>query len=306
MGDQLDPLRQELARRPLASRSPATRQSAKPFRSARVLTIASGKGGVGKTNLVVNLATTLVRLGQRVLVFDADLGMANVDVLLNIAPPHNLWHALYGHLPLDEVIYRTSSGLQILAGVNGTDGFADLPDSQRTLLLQRLAYLEEDFDWLIIDCGAGVDSNVLGFTCSADEVLVVCTPEPTAMMDAYGLVKLMHQRGATPKLRLIMNMVEREQEGKMAAASIVDVSQKFLQLEIPKVHYIPRDPALVQAVRRQTPLVELLPGSAASRAIQAIASDLISGSESQPRRPMSFFQRVGEWLSGPDVSGATG
>jgi len=269
-----------------------------------VLAVASGKGGVGKTNLVVNLATTLVRQGQRVLIFDADLGMANVDVLLNISPPHNLSHAIHGHMPLDEIIYRMPTGLQILAGVNGTDGFADLPENQRLLLMQRLAYLEEQFDWLIIDCGAGVDSNVLGFTCSADEVLVVCTPEPTAMMDAYGLLKLIHLRGGTPQFRLVMNMVERPLEGQSAAGSIQDVSQKFLQLDVQKVHYIPRDSALGQAVRRQTPLVEMFPGSPASRAIRAIASDLTSAKEKP--RPLGFFQRVGEWFAGPDPSSAVG
>lgn len=302
MGDQLDHLRQDLARRPAPS-TPQPR-SVRSFRQARVLAVASGKGGVGKTNLVVNLATTLIRQGQRVLIFDADLGMANVDVLLNISPPHNLSHAIHGTLPLDEIIYRTSTGLQILAGVNGTDGFADLPESQRLLLMQRLAYLEEQFDWLIIDCGAGVDSNVLGFACTADEVLVVCTPEPTAMMDAYGLLKLIHLRGGTPQFRLIMNMVERPQEGQTAAGSIMDVSEKFLQLNIQKVHYVPRDPALGQAVRRQTPIVEMFPGSPASRAIRAIAADLTSAN--QKPRPLGFFQRVGEWFSGPDPSSAVG
>ncbi|MCG3153341.1 MAG: Flagellum site-determining protein YlxH [bacterium] len=292
MGDQLDQLRLELARRPQTGPAP----TARPFRHARVLAIASGKGGVGKTNLVVNLGTTLAQQGQRVLIFDADLGLANVDVLLGIYPPHTLYHALYGQIPLNDVIYHTPNGLQILAGANGVDGLADLPDTQRQQLLQRLGYLEEQYDWLIIDCGAGIDANVLGFACTADEVLLVCTPEPTAMMDVYGLVKLIHQRGGTPALRLVMNMVDRPQEGKAAADGIKDVAQKFLQLEIPHIHYIPLDPQLRQAVRRQQPLVEVFPTSPAAKAIRSLAHAL-AGPGDSARPPVSFFQRVGKWLT---------
>ena len=234
--------------------------------TARVLAVASGKGGVGKTNVVVNLATRLAQMNQRVLVLDADLGLANVDVLMGIQPAHNLLQAIYGQLPLSEVIYHAGPNLQILAGASGVDGLADLPDSQRETLLQRLGYLEEQYDFLIIDCGAGVDHNVLGFTCASNEVLVVCTPEPPAVMDAYSLIKLIHRKGASPRISLVMNMVDRPSDGQNAAETIMDVSERFLGIRIDTVHYIPRDPLVSQAVRRGRPLIEVSPGGPAGLA----------------------------------------
>ncbi|MEO7995360.1 MAG: MinD/ParA family protein [bacterium] len=301
MGDQLDQLRQRVANGVAA---PPSAEVPSQFKSARVLAIASGKGGVGKTNVVVNLSISLAKQGHRVLVLDADLGLANVDVLLGIAPPHTLWHAIYGQLPLSEVIFRSRYDLQILAGASGVEGLADLPDSQRELLLKRLSYLEEQYDFLIIDCGAGVDHNVLGFTCAADEVLLVCTPEPTAVMDVYGLVKLIHRRGGTPKLSLIMNQVERASEGQNAADSICDVADKFLNVTIGTQYFIPRDPGVVQAVKRQQPIVECLPTSPAARALTSLAQ-AIGGMEPVPPARIGFFQRVGQLMSQPPVRRTT-
>ncbi|HYE78144.1 MAG TPA: MinD/ParA family protein, partial [bacterium] len=216
MVDQLEPLRQRMAADPRPAPEMPQRQR---LGGARVIAIASGKGGVGKTNLTVNLGTALSAAGQRVLILDADLGLANVDVLMGIAPPHTLWHAIYGQIPLADIIYRGPGQLQILAGASGVEGLADLPDAQRETLLQRLSYLEQEFDFILIDCGAGVDHNVLGFTAAADEALLVCTPEPTAVMDVYGLIKLIHRRRPDARISLVMNQVERAAEGQNAADS---------------------------------------------------------------------------------------
>jgi flagellar biosynthesis protein FlhG len=247
-----------------------------PFsqRRARVITVCSGKGGVGKTNLSINLALAFRRLGKEVLLFDADLGLANVDILLGISPRYNLQHFMLGQKPLQDVISEGPLGLKVIASGNGVSQLADLGPQERQRMLSHFSLVEESADVVIVDTGAGIAQNVMSFAMAADECLVVTTPEPTARLDAYGLIKTLSQDGYQGATRLIVNMADSDNEGREMGELMANLAKRFLNFHLEYLGTVTRDNSVRKAVSKQTPFSVMFPNSAPTKAVAAIASRL--------------------------------
>ncbi|MCB9848452.1 MAG: MinD/ParA family protein [Phycisphaeraceae bacterium] len=257
---------------------------AQRVRSARVIAVASGKGGVGKTNICVNLASAFADLGCRTVLLDGDLGLANADVLCGINARGHLGHVIDGARTIEEITIDAPGGFRLVPGAGGLARLADIDDRRRTQLIEGLATLDADADVVIVDCGAGVGANVIAFTLAADCTLAVTTPEPTAMADAYGLLKSVamafRHRGAVlaPEQRQIIAMCINQARDRAEAASVLKrmqgVADRFLGVRIIDAGWIPEDPAIPDAVRRRTPLLVCHPKRPASQRLRLVARDL--------------------------------
>lgn len=273
-----------------------------PPAPCRVITVTSGKGGVGKTNLALALSLALTNQKYRVILLDADMGLANVDVILGVVPEHNLSHVVSGEKTIREIIHEGPGGLKIIPGSSGVEELANLDSRGLSRLLDEVATLEQNFDYLIIDTGAGISSQVMAFTLAAEDILLVTTPEPTSIADAYGLIKVFKKRHGKGRLRLIVNMVRSEQEGREVAQKLVKVVAQFLKFEIDVVGYIPSDRAVEEAVRRNQSFITAFPRAPASLNIIKIASALggfppqeaAHGIQGFIRQIVSFLQGEGE------------
>ena len=290
MSDQASRLRELAA----AYRNQAA--SGAPSRRFRAIAITSGKGGVGKTNLAINLAQALVQANHQVLVMDVDLGLANADILLGTVPPYHLGHFLRGQVDLPQVICRTPGGLKLIAGGSGVEELANLSAAQLQPVFRSLERLEGEAEYLILDTGAGLGDAVMEFVAAADEVLVVTTPEPTAMADAYTMIKALHHRHPRAQIGLVINQVERPDDAAMVADRIVTTARDFLGAEVRHLGSIPRDPQVWQAVRQKVPYLLAFPNAPASRAVQKLATRLVEGAAAgppaSPRGGNSFFGRL--------------
>ena len=248
-----------------------------PKESACIIAVTSGKGGVGKSNLTVNLALAFLAEGKKVLVIDADLGMANVDVLLGTSSKYNLLHLLDEDVVLDDVILKGPYGLRYISGGSGMEQAGDFTPAERTLLEEKLTGCGEMADIILIDTGAGIGRNVLDFILAADEVLLVTTPEPTAMTDAYAVMKAYSMYAAKPNMRLVVNRVYDEAEGLEVAEKLRKTAERFLHMKIDSLGAIYEDRNVIQAVRQQKPILEAYPDSLAAKCIKAIARATLYG-----------------------------
>ncbi len=240
-----------------------------------VFSVTSGKGGVGKTNISVNLACHLSRMGKKVLLLDADLGLANVDVLLGIAPKYNLFHLFHEGTNIREVLYKTKFGFDILPASSGVSDMVSLSTGQKLDLLEAMDHLEEEIDYLIVDTGAGINENVLYFNLAVQERLLVLTPEPTSLTDAYALIKVMKLNHGVDKFKILVNMTPDMATAKDIFKKLYMACDHFLSgvsLELTGV--IPRDPKMRDAVINQTPLCKLHPSSPACMKIGEAAKKI--------------------------------
>ena len=261
--------------------------------NVRVIAITSGKGGVGKTNLTVNLAIALRRRGIRVLVIDADLGMANVDILLGAASRKYLLDLLQPEVKLDDVIVETPHGVQYISGGSGIEKALAYDHAEKILLQQKLAECAARADLILVDTGAGLGRNVMDFILAADEVLLVTTPEPTSLTDAYAVMKAYSIYAAQKNLRLIINRVYESKESREVALKLQRAAEKFLHMKVPCLGYVFEDTAVTKAVRRQAPLLKEAPHAAAARCIDALAEALLTGSEMGVKRGWKgFLQQI--------------
>ncbi|MEW6172057.1 MAG: MinD/ParA family protein [Bacillota bacterium] len=267
-------------------------QSRSHVTGPRVITVTSGKGGVGKTNVVVNLGLILARSGRRVLLFDADLGLANIEVMLGITPPYTLYEFLYGNKSMEEVVYTDQNGLQIISGGSGICELAQLDSIQRQRILKLLPYLRARTDFVLVDTGAGISRDVLGFVAAAEEVVIVITPEPTSLTDAYSLIKVLARFKVHSEARLVVNRAHDKQEALQAASKLQLVCSKFLDFKLSYLGEIPEDAAVGQSVKDQKPLVLSQPHSAASKSLNQIASRLVEGRECNPEAAGRFLHRL--------------
>jgi flagellar biosynthesis protein FlhG len=265
MEDQAQALREMMSRRPAARPDRDSRQGEGGGKKTRIIAVASGKGGVGKTNLSVNLAIAYARTGKRVIVMDADLGLANVNVMLNMIPKYNLYHVIRKQKTMREIILDTEYGIQIVAGASGFSKIANLSEEERQLFIGEL-YTLSQADIVIIDTAAGVSNNVLGFVAAADDAIIVTTPEPTAITDAYGIIKIIATEieNLNIGLKLVVNRVKTVTEGRRVAERIINISGQFLNLKVDYLGCIYDDPTVPAAVLRQKPFMAMDPKSRAS------------------------------------------
>jgi flagellar biosynthesis protein FlhG len=263
----------------------------KPRRAGRAIVVTSGKGGVGKTNISVNLAVALSQLGRKVTVMDADLGMANADVLCDLTLRSGLEDVVSGKKKLDEIAILAPGGFLLLPGAGGVPAIADLPQVQRNRLIDALARLEARNDYLIVDTGAGIGASVMGFVAAVERVLIVTTPEPTAITDAYAMLKTIRKRRPSTRARLVVNQVDSLSEGIEVHARIDQASRRFLGVGIGFAGSIPKDSQVPLAVRRRSPLLINSPKSAAAKAIRRLAASIDGSPIQETRSLLSFLTR---------------
>jgi flagellar biosynthesis protein FlhG len=272
-------------------------------RRASVIAVTSGKGGVGKSNVAVNLAIQLASAGKQVVLLDADLGLANADVLCNVELPLNLSHVIARKKELHEVMVAAPGGFHLIGGASGLARMADLSDDDRQRLVTALAELEQQADVILIDTGAGISPNVLSFTRAADHVLVVTTPEPTAITDAYAVVKVLSRQdgSALPEIlerrvSLLVNQARGAKEAKVVYGRIAQVAKQFLGVSVLDAGYLLSDQAVPQAVRRRMPFVLGSPRCPASQCVAQLAMRLEQGVGTGAQDQAGFFNRMGRWL----------
>ncbi len=254
---------------------------------AKVLAVTSGKGGVGKTNITVNLAIALKRAGKKVLVIDADLGMANVDVVLGSRSHKHLLNLLEDGVELNNVLINGPYGVKYISGGSGIEKAIDFSMEQRQM--QKLAACGSQADIILLDTGAGLGKNVMDFVLAADEVLLITTPEPTALTDAYAMMKAYSMYAKEKNLRLIINRVYDEQESKDVAAKLKQTAERFLQMPIDCLGYVYEDSAVMRSVRQQTPFLVANANCTAAKCIEALAASLLYGREMTVKRGWKGF-----------------
>jgi flagellar biosynthesis protein FlhG len=237
----------------------------------RVITITSGKGGVGKTNIVANLGFTLCRFGKKVLILDADLGLGNLDVLLGLAPEYNLSHVIRGEKKLSEIVVPGPGRLQILPAASGIQEMTALTAEERHRVFSQLEEFLFNFDILLIDTAAGISANVLYFNINADEIVVVATPEPTAITDAYALMKVLSVKYGTDHFKLVVNSAADEQEADEVFRQLNLVADRFLNITLDYYGGILMDENVKKGVRQQKVVSEMAPLTKASRNFAALA-----------------------------------
>lgn len=281
MRDQATRLRELLAE----ARQEAERPSGAP-RRAHVIAVASGKGGVGKSNISLGLSLALQEEGRSVILLDADLGTANIDVLLGIRPSQALDQVIAGRASMADVIQEGPRGLRLLPGGSGVG--ADLSPAELRRLITALRPLESEADFLVIDTGAGVGQDVTAFALAADTVIVVTTPEPTAMTDAYALMKSLVRANPAQRLRLLVNRAESLQEAAATTERVAATALQFLGTAVDPLPPVPEDRSLVRAVKSQVPLLIASPDSPAAAAIRRVARALL-GREAEERPAASLF-----------------
>jgi len=241
----------------------------------RVICVTSGKGGVGKTNIVVNLAYCLAKQGKKVLVLDADLNLANVDVLIGITPKYNLHHVFLGEKSLKDIIVEGPGGFFILPASSGILEMAELTEEQKLYFLAEMAEIGEQIDVLLIDTAAGINNNVIYFTLAAQERIIVLTPEPTSLTDAYAMIKVLSSRHDVKKFRILINSAHSEKEALTVFRQLTVVADRFLDtLSLDFLGHIPFDAKLPQAVRAQRLVTELSPKSPSGSMFKKLANQL--------------------------------
>jgi len=258
----------------------------------RTIAVASGKGGVGKTNLTLNLAIALAQLEKKVMILDADLGMANVDILLGLVTQYNLLSVIKGHKSLAEIIVEGPLGIKIIPGGSGLGEITSIDKQHQELLWEELKDICKDIDYLFIDCGAGISRTILGFISAADDVLVVLTPEPTSITDAYSVIKVLSKFEINSQVLLTVNKVSSLKEANLTANKIETVSNKFLNIKIKRLGYISKDHHVEKAVCNQIPFTMLDPRCQASNDIKQLAINLIEGRMKPPKGIDNFIGRL--------------
>ena len=288
MNDQANKLRQLNATMG-SSRSPIL----KPIPTqARVITVTSGKGGVGKTNFTVALAVSFARMGKKVLIIDADLGLSNVDVVLGCTSPGNLLQVMQYGSSMEDVVSDGPLGIKFISGGSGIYDLANLSDAQIQSFLNQVGQYDNWADMILIDTGAGLNRMVLKFVMAADEVIVITTPEPTAVADAYAVIKTYAAHAGISPVRLVVNRVREVAEGEGVVNKLAKVSQRFLGLPLSHLGFIFEDRMVQKAVSSQVPLMIAYPESVAARCIDRIAHALVFGEDlPAPTGIRGFFQR---------------
>ncbi len=289
MRDQAENLRQ-MAR--TAHSVPKGTATAQPESHARVIAVTSGKGGVGKTNFTVNLALALAGLKQKVLIIDADLGLANVEFVLGCSPQYNLLNFLDDGYCLSDIVVEGPRGVKFMSGGSGIYQLANLSEAHLGRIIHQMVHFDDWADFILVDTGAGLHRNVVNFVMAADEVIIITTPEPTAIADAYAMMKTYAAHSGCAPLNLVVNRVLEISEGHMVVDKLVKVSSRFLGLTVSNLGFVMEDINLIKAVKNQVPLLVAHPESSSARCIENIAHRLLFGEASaKPNGITGFFAR---------------
>lgn len=262
---------------------------------ARVITVTSGKGGVGKSNTAINLAIQFRKLGKRVIILDADFGLANIEIMFGAVPKHNLYDLIYQGKNIKEIITWGPMEVGFISGGSGIAGMSNLSKDYLIYIIQNLAELDSIADIIIVDTGAGIGDAVLEFLVASGEILLVTTPEPTSITDSYSLLKSLYMhprfREDQTKVKMISNRVEKEREGNVLFDKMNSVVTKYLKIPMTYLGCVPQDTNLTKAVLQQTPVSIQNPNSKSSQAYEQIALKLLDKEEAerQPRRGMAAF-----------------
>lgn len=270
--------------------------------SVRVIAVTSGKGGVGKTNLTVNLAAELSRRGYRTLVLDGDLGLANADVVAGVQAKANMAHVLAGRCSLQQVLVNCPGGFDLVPGASGLAQMADLDESARRRMLQMLNGIDRQYQFMLIDTGAGLSRTVLGFLSATEEILLITTPEPTAMTDAYAMIKVLARRRPNVHVQLVVNQVCRLSEGLEVYRRLNKVAERFLNHSVIDAGAVLHDQVVGQSVRQRQPFIIAHPRSAASVSIRRLADYLSDRPPADTGRRL--IERVLGWFS-PSLAGGS-
>ncbi len=256
----------------------------------QVIAITGGKGGVGKSNVSVNLGIALAQKGRRVVLLDADLGLANIDVLLGITSNRNLADVLAGECSLKDVMVSGPGGIRIVPASSGTQRMTQLSPMEHAGLINAFSELGDQIDVLIVDTAAGISESVVSFLRASQELLLVVCDEPTSITDAYALIKLMNRDYGTNRFRILANQVRSEQEGRHLFEKLTRVTERFLDVALQYVGMVPYDEAVKKSVQRQRAVLEAYPRAKASLAIKALAEKVDSWPlPSSPRGHLEFF-----------------
>lgn len=292
-GDQADTLRQMARNAKLPTQGGAESGSASEGqRGIRVLSVTSGKGGVGKSNVVANLAMALADQGKKVLIVDADLGVGNLDVLLGLSPQYNLNNVLSGECSLPEIIVEVNQNVKLIPAGSGVQEYTSLGQHEKLRLLDELDMLEEAFDVMVIDTEAGISDNVTYFTVAAQEIIVVVSPEPTSITDAYALIKLLATRYSEHHFKVLVNMARDSEDALEVFRKLANVAGRFLDISLDYLGCVVRDERLVEAVKKQKAVFELFPESEAAACFSTLAKRIMENSRhTRLKGNIQFFFR---------------
>jgi len=246
----------------------------------RVISVTSGKGGVGKTNIVGNLAIAFKMLGKRVLILDGDLGLANIDIIFGLNPAYNIKHVISGERDLADVIVNGPRGIRIIPAGSGLHELVHLSQGEKLNLLNEFDRLDEAFDIFLIDTGAGISSNIMYFNMASDERIVVVTSEPTSITDAYALMKVLFKKYGTNTFKLLVNMVESTRDAKSVFLNLSNAVEHFLSdISLEYLGFVPKDENVARAVKQQRAVIECYPESASSKEFHELACRLLASSK---------------------------
>jgi flagellar biosynthesis protein FlhG len=260
-------------------------------RRLRTIALTSGKGGVGKTNLCAGLAVAMARAGARVLTVDGDLGKANLDIVMGVLPGRSLVDALSGLCPIEDVLVAGPEGITILPTCSGRYELANLSDAERYGLFSAIDRLEDRFDVLLIDTAAGITGNAVAFAAAAREVVLVATPEPTSIADAYAMTKVLSRRCGVSRVRVLSNMVQSPRQGEQVFRRLAHLTERFLDVGVDYLGFVYRDGAVAAAVESGRPFLLAEPEAPASRCVQAIAGKLSTDDDAPDRGGIGLFWR---------------
>ena len=265
-------------------------------RQATVLAIASGKGGVGKTNIAANLALCMAASGRKIVLIDADWGLANLDVIMGINSRYNIADVLEDKKNIEQIVHNSHDNIDVVCGASGLESLADLNQFQQNRLLKELEKLQSNADMIIIDTAAGIGKSVAAFCLSADRTLVVTTPDPAAITDAYAMIKVLASNGYRGQISLAVNMADSARQADNIFNQVANVVRRFLSVELHRAGSVLKDERLVTAVRNRQPVVQAYPKSAAALSLAAMAAKL--GKTCRPyAQGEGFFRKVANWFS---------
>lgn len=259
---------------------------------ARIIAVSSGKGGVGKTNFTVNTAIALSKMNKRVTVIDADLGLANIDILLGLVPKYTLTHVLRNEKVIEDIILKGPNDIKIISGGSGVMDLVNLSSNELDALIKTFEYLNDDSDFILIDTGAGLNQSVLSFIQAAQELIVVVTSDPTSITDAYALIK--NIKHLNIPIKIVVNRVESNKEGHEVFHKLNSATTKFLNFEMDNLGFVYEDPCVKKSVRNQIPFIVGFPNALATKGIELIANTLLHNSDfTQPEGGFkSFIKKI--------------